>query len=66
MGSLANLTHLSVSWNELSGEIPPELGSLSNREVLDLPANQLSGCVPSSLQYSLDLSVSRFGGLPFC
>ena len=34
MGSLSNLRELSLGINELSGEIPPELGSLANLEAL--------------------------------
>ena len=34
---------LGLSWNELSGEIPSELGALINLTSLYLAANQLSG-----------------------
>ena len=52
------------SENQLSGEIPAELGSLSNQTWLILSGNQLSGCVPSSLE---DRSASSdLGDLPFC
>ena len=33
--------------NQLSGQIPPELGNLANLTRLNLSDNQLSGCVPS-------------------
>ena len=33
--------------NQLSEEIPPELGNLANLTRLNLSDNQLSGCVPS-------------------
>ena len=33
LGSLSNLTKLSLLGNGLSGEIPAELGSLSNLEI---------------------------------
>ena len=39
------VTRLDLSRNDLTGEIPPELGSLSNLEVLGLSYNKLSGCV---------------------
>ena len=33
MGNLANLTRLDLYGNQLTGEIPPELGNLANPEV---------------------------------
>ena len=57
---LSNLTHLSLSRNELSGGIPVELGNLSNLTGIiylwnwatvqsDLQENQLSGGIPVEL-----------------
>ena len=43
------VTELDLGENQLSGEIPSELGSLSNLERLRLHANQLSGEIPSEL-----------------
>ncbi len=43
------VTHLSLSNNQLSGEIPPELGSLSNLTELRLNRNQLTGEIPPEL-----------------
>ena len=43
------VTELSLSENELSGEIPAELGNLSNLESLWLGYNQLSGEIPAEL-----------------
>ncbi len=40
---------LNLSENELSGEIPPELGSLSNLQHLFLFRNELSGEIPPEL-----------------
>ena len=49
MGSLANLTELVLADNQLTGEIPPELGGLSNLQQLSLWSNQLTGEIPPEL-----------------
>ena len=50
MGSLANLEdRCPYRDNQLSGEIPPELGSLANLEWLWLNNNQLTGTIPAEL-----------------
>ena len=70
MGSLANLESLSLSRNQLTGEIPTELGSLANLLGLDLSGNQLTGEIPKdlgSLANLESLSLSRnqlTGGIP--
>ena len=61
----------SLEWlhlydNELSGEIPAELGSLSNLRELSLGENDLSGCVPSSLADQLNFVGLEIRGLPYC
>lgn len=43
------VTELSLGFNQLSGEIPPELSKLSKLQVLDLSFNQLSGSIPAQL-----------------
>ena len=43
------VTYLDLSFNDLSGEIPPELGNLANLEWLDLGINQLDGRIPPEL-----------------
>ncbi len=37
------LDNLYLAWNQLSGEIPPELGNLTGLQALVLGDNQLSG-----------------------
>ena len=64
--NLANPAELILHANQLSGEIPPELGNLASLTVLLLHVNQLSGCVPSSLSVQLNTDESDLGGLPFC
>ena len=60
------VTGLDLQENQLSGELPPELGNLTNLTHLYLHENQLSGCIPGSLQDRLDMRYSDLGGLPFC
>ena len=50
--------------NQLSGEIPPELGYLPYLRELYLSGNRLTGCIPdlSDVYYSDIMSV----GLPYC
>ena len=43
------VTELALYENELSGEIPPELGSLANLVKLELSKNELSGEIPPEL-----------------
>ena len=49
-----------LSYNQLSGEIPEELGRLSNLQVLDFNGNQLSGEIPARLGNLINL---RYLGL---
>ena len=65
-----SVTHLDLNNNELSGEIPPELGSLSSLQDLWLDGNQgLSGPLPGSLTglnalSRLDLRDTQLCALP--
>ena len=43
------VTHLDLRTNQLTGEIPAELGNLTNLEGLDLYGNQLTGEIPAEL-----------------
>ena len=47
---------LHLSLNQLSGEIPGELGNLVNLKLLDLSANQLSGEIPGELSNLVNLT----------
>lgn len=44
-----HVTELRLSSNQLSGNLPPELGNLDNLVRLELPLNQLSGSLPSEM-----------------
>ena len=61
------VTELVLTWNQLSGSIPVELGSLSNLQELYLYYNQLSGSIPAELGSlanlrELDLSNNQLSG----
>ena len=43
------VTHLHLDLNQLTGEIPAELGSLTNLTQLSLEGNQLTGEIPAEL-----------------
>ena len=60
------VTQLNLSVNELSGEIPPDLGNLANLTGPYLDRNQLTGSVPSDLSGRLHKDNSNLGGLQFC
>ena len=56
------VTHLGLRANNLTGEIPAELGNLTNLERLGLEGNQLSGEIPTELG---NLSNLEWLGLSF-
>ncbi|KAG4912354.1 hypothetical protein AAZX31_19G073400 [Glycine max] len=64
---LPNILILNISYNSLSGSIPPQIDALSNLNTLDLSTNKLSGSIPntignlSKLQY-LNLSANGLSG----
>ena len=66
-GYSGRVIELNLRDNQLSGEIPPELGGLSILRKLDLRVNQLSGEIPPelgdlSILEWLDLSVNQLSG----
>ena len=62
---IGRVTILDLNNNQLSGEIPAELGNLGNLEAIRLAGNQLTGCVPAGLQKVLNNDFAALG-LPFC
>ena len=56
------VTELYLGWNQLSGEIPPELGNLANLTRLSLGSNQLSGEIPPELGNLANLTRLYLGG----
>ncbi|CAG7904573.1 unnamed protein product [Brassica rapa] len=66
-GNLKLLYGLDLSDNELSGDIPADLGGLLELQALNLSRNKLSGLIPESFSglknvESLDLSFNRLQG----
>ena len=55
------VTGLALGYNELSGEIPPELGRLTNLVELDLSRNEFTGAIPSELGRLTNLKVLNLG-----
>ena len=61
------VTELDLSFNQLSGEVPAELGRLTNLKRLDISGNRLSGKIPHALGNlanlaSLNLSHNQLSG----
>ncbi|CAL5401087.1 unnamed protein product [Camellia sinensis] len=61
------MSGVDLSCNQLTGEIPLEMGNLSNIRVLNLSYNNLFGSIPSTFSQlkqieSLDLSYNRLNG----
>ena len=65
MSTEPNLSRLSLADNQLTGDIPAELGDLSKSVGIWLAGNTLTGCVPAALQIAADNDLARMG-LPFC
>ncbi|KAG9441201.1 hypothetical protein H6P81_017055 [Aristolochia fimbriata] len=65
LGEISNsktLKILDLSFNPLSGYIPPSIGNLTNLEVLDLSKNSINGTVPRCLISNLcHLRILRLG-----
>ncbi|CAH2067203.1 unnamed protein product [Thlaspi arvense] len=66
-GNLKLMFGMDLSENELSGDIPVELGCLLHLQALNLSHNNLSGVIPKSFSglknvESLDLSFNRLQG----
>ena len=57
IGNLTNLTSLSLSQNQLKGEIPSEMGTLAKLEYLNLGNNEFTGEIPSEIGNLTNLTV---------
>ena len=49
LDSEGRVTEISLSSNNLTGQIPPEVGNMAELQVLYMPENKLSGALPSEL-----------------
>ena len=56
------VVELSLEGNNLSGQIPPELGKLSKLELLSVGYNQLRGSIPSQLSNLTELTSLSLNG----
>ena len=56
IGNLANLTELSLRWNQLTGSIPQEIGNLTNLIDLYLSNNELTGSIPPEVGNLINLT----------
>ncbi|KAD5960472.1 hypothetical protein E3N88_11944 [Mikania micrantha] len=66
MSQMKNLKILKLEYNQLSGEIPPELGELQNLLAINISYNRLQGRLPSGgIFQSLEAS-SMEGNLGIC
>ncbi|XP_058071077.1 cuscuta receptor 1-like [Magnolia sinica] len=62
------MSGVDLSWNQLTGKIPPEIGHLMAIHALNLSHNQLTGPIPETFSNlkqieSLDLSYNRLSGV---
>jgi len=55
--NIEETTILELPVNNLTGEIPPEIGNLVNLTVLDLPWNYLTGAIPPEIGNLVNLTV---------
>ena len=56
------VAELSLRSNNLSGEIPAQLGDLANLKALDLAWNRLNGEIPTELSHLAELMLLDLGG----
>ena len=62
MDEEGRIAELRLGGNNLSGQIPPELGNLSKLERLSIEYNQLTGAIPSQLSNLTELTSLRLNG----
>ncbi len=60
--SVEDTDSLDLGSNQLTGEIPPEIGNLTNLTYLSLSGNQLTGSIPPEIGNMTSLSYLWLGG----
>jgi len=65
----SSITSIKLPRNNLSGQLPEEIGQMLDLEILNLSDNNLTGELPDSIKYlinlkSLNLSHNQFSGNP--
>lgn len=63
MGLLTKLRTLDITFNDMSGTLPTDIGSMSRLESLWLSENSLSGQIPSEIGTLATLKVRLFDNL---
>ncbi|KAG4190378.1 hypothetical protein ERO13_A07G026801v2 [Gossypium hirsutum] len=63
--SLVSLKSLNLSYNQISGSLPNNIGNFGLLEVMDLSGNNFSGEIPATISSLVSLKVLKLGGNGF-
>ncbi|MBA0547835.1 hypothetical protein Golob_018975 [Gossypium lobatum] len=62
---LVSLKSLNLSYNQISGSLPNNIGNFGLLEVMDLSGNNFSGEIPTTIRSLVSLKVLKLGGNGF-